>query len=422
MVAASARRSDPLGQSAKSLELREITHNIGSLLFSSQRAQRKGPSRTRRHGPSVDAGPDGRSAVHAAESRDRSRRAHRLGRRSRGIGLATPALRDGARALRGGIRDGATPDALRPHAGGAERRYARDARGSQHSAPPDGRRRRPAAIRGSRRAPRGRFRRHLHHRGHRHGRAAPGPRVRRSLPNRRRPSPRPRYRRCASSPTSRTASASWLRLRARARRVRLRARVARHPIDDTAGERRHRRVASKPPPPPALVESVTKLDDDGGGGGATNAYAVTTCEATPHGLVVGDRVELVAKERVKNKKNDKLAAPGPTATVSASTGTHSFTATLRLPNDAFSPGDCEYVRWVGAEAASSSRRRFIRRFVSGRIARVGSPKVERRKLERTPVARHPAVLRRRRRGARAGASPARSRRVGARGRSVRLGR
>jgi len=33
--AASARRSDPLGQSAKSLELREI--KIGSLLFSSQR-------------------------------------------------------------------------------------------------------------------------------------------------------------------------------------------------------------------------------------------------------------------------------------------------------------------------------------------------------------------------------------------------
>ena len=122
------------------------------------------------------------------------------------------------------------------------------------------------------------------------------------------------------------------------------------PSRDTAGERRHRRVASKPPPPPALVESVTKLDDDGGGGGATNAYAVTTCEATPHGLVVGDRVELVAKRTGEEQKNDKLAAPGPTATVSASTGTHSFTATLRLPNDAFSPGDCEYVRWVGAEA------------------------------------------------------------------------
>ena len=228
--AASARRSDPLGQSAKSLELREITHSIGSLLFSSQRAQRKGPSRTRRHGPSVDAGPDGRSAVHAAASRDRPRRAHRLGRRSRGIGRATPALRDGARALRGGIRDGATPDALRPHAGGAERRYARDARGSQHSAPPDGRRRRPAAIRGSRRAPRGRFRRHLHHRGHRHGRAAPGPRVRRSLPNRRhhrhdRGIVDARARRLHGRPPR-----DQLRLRARARRVRLRARVARHPI------------------------------------------------------------------------------------------------------------------------------------------------------------------------------------------------
>ena len=61
-------------------------------------------------------------------------------------------------------------------------------------------------------------------------------------------------------------------------------------------------------------------------------------------------MELVAKRTGEEQKNDKLAAPGPTATVSASTGTHSFTATLRLPNDAFSPGDCEYVRWVGAEA------------------------------------------------------------------------
>ena len=94
------------------------------------------------------------------------------------------------------------------------------------------------------------------------------------------------------------------------------------PSRDTAGERRHRRVASKPPPPPALVESVTKLDDDGGGGGATNAYAVTTCEATPHGLVGGDRVEMVAKRTCEEQKNDNLAAPGPTATVSASTGTH----------------------------------------------------------------------------------------------------
>mgnify|MGYP003320686903 CR=1 FL=1 len=85
-------------------------------------------------------------------------------------------------------------------------------------------------------------------------------------------------------------------------------------------------------------------------GEASNAYAVTTCEATPHGLVVGDRVELVAKRTGEEQKNEKLAAPGPTATVSASTGTHSFTATLRLPDDAFSPGDCEYVRLVGSEA------------------------------------------------------------------------
>ena len=80
--AASARRSDPLGQSAKSLELRETTHDGLVVVFLA--AQRNGPSRTRRHGPSVDAGPDGRSAVHAAASRDRPRRAHRLGRRSRG--------------------------------------------------------------------------------------------------------------------------------------------------------------------------------------------------------------------------------------------------------------------------------------------------------------------------------------------------
>ena len=115
----------------------------------------------------------------------------------------------------------------------------------------------------------------------------------------------------------------------------------------TAGARRR---FPRPPPPPALVESVTTLDDDGGGGGgseAMNAYAVTTCEATPHGLVKGDRVELVAK---RTDAGRKLEAPGSTATVSASTGTHSFTATLRLPNDAFSPGDCEYVRWVGSEA------------------------------------------------------------------------
>ena len=122
-------------------------------------------------------------------------------------------------------------------------------------------------------------------------------------------------------------------------------------LQNTAGElRRFPRVASKPPPPPALVESVTKLDDGAGGSEALNAYAVTTCEATPHGLVAGDRVELVAKRTGEEQKNEKLAAPGPTATVSASTGTHSFTATLRLPDDAFSPGDCEYVRWVGSEA------------------------------------------------------------------------
>ena len=119
------------------------------------------------------------------------------------------------------------------------------------------------------------------------------------------------------------------------------------------------------------MESVPQLDDDGGGG-ATNAYAVTTCEATPHGLVVGDRVELVAKRTGEEQKNDKLAAPGPTATVSASTGTHSFTATLRLPNDAFSPGDCEYVRWVGAGlfVFPTTLHPPLR---LGKIARVGSP-------------------------------------------------
>ena len=180
-------------------------------------------------------------------------------------------LRDGARALRGGIRDGATPDALRPHAGGAERRYARDARGSQHSAPPDGRRRRPAAIRGSRRAPRGRFRRHLHHRGHNMVRAAPGPRGRRRLRNRRhhrhdRDIVDARARRLCRRPPR-----DQLRLRARARRLRLRARhaIATFAPDlEKAGTAGARRRFPRPPPPPRSWRAST-LDDDGGGGGGS---------------------------------------------------------------------------------------------------------------------------------------------------------
>ena len=168
------------GAGARRSEVPVDFQSLKKLVVAFSRAADFGAKERWRHGrPSVDAGPDGRSAVHAAASRDRPRRAHRLGRRSRGIRRATPALRDGTRALRGGIRDGATPDALRPHAGGAERRYARDARGSEHAAPPDGRRRRPAAIRGSRGAPRGRIRRRLVHRGHRDGRAHPDRRVHR---------------------------------------------------------------------------------------------------------------------------------------------------------------------------------------------------------------------------------------------------
>ena len=196
-----------------------------------------------RHGrPSVDAGPDGRSAVHAAASRDRPRRAHRLGRRSRGIRRATPALRDGARALRGGIRDGATPHALRPHAGGAERRYARDARGSEHAAPPDGRRRRPAAIRGSRGAPRGRIRRRLVHRGHRDARADPDRRVHRRLPDRRHHRHDRDIVHARARQTLRWPTPHQPRLRSRARRLRLRARLARQSPRGDASITRPRRL------------------------------------------------------------------------------------------------------------------------------------------------------------------------------------
>ena len=201
---------------------------LKKLVVAFSRAADFGAKEWRRHGrPSVDAGPDGRSAVHAAASRDRPRRAHRLGRRSRGIRRATPALRDGARALRGGIRDGATPHALRPHAGGAERRYARDARGSEHAAPPDGRRRRPAAIRGSRGAPRGRIRRRLVHRGHRDARAHPDRRVHRRLPDRRHHRHDRDIVHARARQTLRWPTPHQPRLRSRARRLRLRARLAR---------------------------------------------------------------------------------------------------------------------------------------------------------------------------------------------------
>ena len=72
---------------------------------------------------------------------------------------------------------------------------------------------------------------------------------------------------------------------------------------------------------------------------------MTTCETTPHGLAVGDIVELVPRRRMDPDRK-KQTSPGPTASVSASTGTHSFTATLGKD---VAPGDCEYVRWVGAE-------------------------------------------------------------------------
>ena len=57
-------------------------------------------------------------------------------------------------------------------------------------------------------------------------------------------------------------------------------------------------------------------------------------------------MELVTRRRMDPDHKKQTTAPGPTASVSASTGTHSFTATLGKD---VAPGDCEYVRWVGAE-------------------------------------------------------------------------
>ena len=119
---------------------------------------------------------------------------------------------------------------------------------------------------------------------------------------------------------------------------------ASHVIKHPAEMRQSRgRVDCKPPPPPALVESLTKHDDISGE--SKVSYTVTTCETTPHGLAVGDIVELVPRRRM-DPDREKQTSPGPTASVSASTGTHSFTATLGAD---VAPGDCEYVRWVGAE-------------------------------------------------------------------------
>ena len=120
---------------------------------------------------------------------------------------------------------------------------------------------------------------------------------------------------------------------------------ASHVINHPAEMRQSRgRVDCKPPPPPALVESLTKHDDISGE--SKVSYTVTTCETTPHGLAVGDIVELVTRRRMDPDHKKQTTAPGPTASVSASTGTHSFTATLGKD---VAPGDCEYVRWVGAE-------------------------------------------------------------------------
>jgi hypothetical protein len=115
-------------------------------------------------------------------------------------------------------------------------------------------------------------------------------------------------------------------------------------VNHPAGARQSRgRVDCKPPPPPALVESLTKHDDISGE--SKVSYTVTTCETTPHGLAAGDIVELVTRRRMDPDRKNQTG-PGPTASVSASTGTHSFTATLGAD---VAPGDCEYVRWVGAE-------------------------------------------------------------------------
>ena len=117
-------------------------------------------------------------------------------------------------------------------------------------------------------------------------------------------------------------------------------------VNHPAGMRQSRgRVDCKPPPPPALVESLTKHDANDGDATRVSTYTVTTCETTPHGLAVGDIVELVPRRRM-DPNRDKQTDRGPTASVSASTGTHSFTATL---GEDVAPGDCEYVRWVGAE-------------------------------------------------------------------------
>jgi molybdopterin/thiamine biosynthesis adenylyltransferase len=97
-------------------------------------------------------------------------------------------------------------------------------------------------------------------------------------------------------------------------------------VNHPAGARQSRgRVDCKPPPPPALVESLTKHDDISGE--SKVSYTVTTCETTPHGLAVGDIVELVTRRRMDPDRKNQTG-PGPTASVSASTGTHSFTATL----------------------------------------------------------------------------------------------
>ena len=122
---------------------------------------------------------------------------------------------------------------------------------------------------------------------------------------------------------------------------------ASHVINHPAEMRQSRgRVDCKPPPPPALVESLTKHDEHDSDATRVSTYTVTTCETTPHGLAVGDIVELVTRRRMDPDHKKQTTAPGPTASVSASTGTHSFTATLGKD---VAPGDCEYVRWVGAE-------------------------------------------------------------------------
>ena len=123
-------------------------------------------------------------------------------------------------------------------------------------------------------------------------------------------------------------------------------------VNHPAGMRQSRgRVDCKPPPPPALVESLTKHDDISGE--SKVSYTVTTCETTPHGLAAGDIVELVTRRRM-DPDRDKQTSPGPTASVSASTGTHSFTATL---GEELAPGDCEYVRWMGAERLQQGDRK-----------------------------------------------------------------